>query len=190
MSAWEDIGKSDEWYTPKYIFDSLGVEFDQDVAAPEQRVYVHVPAKEFITKTSLEKAWNGFVWCNPPFGKRNGITPWLNRMYEHGNGIALAPDRTSATWWQEAAKKADCVLFVHGKIKFIKPDGSIGKQPGTGTTLFGYGAFAIQALQRAENNSLGILCAFNYSWMRDQQNIMRQQMKAMKHTLNLYAENE
>ena len=32
MSHWEATGKSDEWYTPKYIFDALGAEFDLDPA--------------------------------------------------------------------------------------------------------------------------------------------------------------
>lgn len=160
MSAWEDTGKSDEWYTPKYIFDSLGVEFDQDVASPENRFYCHVPAKEFITETSLEKEWNGFVWMNPPFGKRNGLVPWFDKINSHGNGIGLSPDRTSAEWWQKAAYEADCVLFVAGKIKFIRPDGSLGKQPGTGTTLFGYGSYAIEAMQRAKHNGLGLLTQF------------------------------
>lgn len=162
MSAWEDIGISDEWYTPKYIFDSFGsIMFDQDVAAPTNRVYCHVPAKEFITKASLDAEWTGFVWCNPPFGKRNGIVPWLDKMYEHGNGIALTPDRSSAPWWQTAIRQADCALLVNGKIKFIKPDGSIGKQPGTGTTLFGYGAMACQVLENAELNKLGVLVFTN-----------------------------
>ncbi len=160
MSAWEDTGKSDEWYTPKYIFDSLGCVFSADVAAPVNRIYCHVPAKEFITEASLNCQWGGFVWCNPPFGGRNGIVPWLDKMYEHGNGIALTPDRTSAPWWQKAARECDCVLFVAGKIKFIKPDGTTGNQPGTGTTLLGYGANAIHALMRAEDKGLGLLCKF------------------------------
>lgn len=122
MSAWGAIGKSDEWYTPKYIFDSLGINFDMDVAAPKHRIYCHVPANEFITELSLLQPWSGFVWMNPPFGGRNGIQDWLNKLAIHGDGIALTPDRTSAPWWQEAAKKCDALLFVAGKIKFIKPE--------------------------------------------------------------------
>ncbi len=34
MSHWEASGESNEWYTPKYIFDALGTRFDLDVAAP------------------------------------------------------------------------------------------------------------------------------------------------------------
>jgi hypothetical protein len=35
VSAWEpNTGATDERYTPRHVFDALGVEFDMDVAAP------------------------------------------------------------------------------------------------------------------------------------------------------------
>lgn len=157
MSSWEDIGKTDEWYTPKYIFDALGCEFDMDVAAPGVRIHCHVPAKEFITERSLTKSWNGFIWMNPPFGGRNSKTAWLDKIYQHGNGIALTPDRTSAPWWQKAANECDALMQVSRKIKFIKQDGTTGDSPGTGTTLFAYGDMAVKALCTAQRNGLGIV---------------------------------
>lgn len=156
MGEWEpNRGASDDWYTPKYIFDALGEYFDLDVAAPPEGPR-YVPAARWISERSLEQVWNGFVWMNPPFGKRNGITPWLDAFFTHGNGIALTPDRTSAPWWQSAARRADTVLFVAGKIKFERPDGSIGKSPGSGTTLMAAGLRACLALERAQRAGLGI----------------------------------
>lgn len=154
------IGTSDEYYTPKYIFDALGFDprglrFDMDVAAPYDQTYCHVPADRFITEDSLLKEWEGLVWMNPPFGGRGDKSPWLNRLRTHGNGIGLFPDRTSAPWWQDAAPHADLVLFVKKKIQFIRPDGSVAKQPGTGTTLFAYGDFAAKCLIRATRSGLG-----------------------------------
>lgn len=154
MSHWERLGESDEWYTPKYIFDAFGCRFDLDVAAPFSGP-LHVPADGWIYERSLERAWSGFVWMNPPFGGRNGLVPWLDRFFAHGNGIALTPDRTSAPWWQNAAAKADGILFVAGKIRFIRPDGSEGKSPSNGTTLFAAGARACDALTRAASEGLG-----------------------------------
>lgn len=156
MSAWEANGATDEWYTPKYIFDALGCGFDLDVAAcPEDMGYV--PAGDYIRENSLEKKWSGMVWMNPPFGGRNGITPWLDKFFSHGNGIALTPDRTSAPWWQNAAKKARLVLFIAGKPKFERPDGTVGKSPGHGVTLMSIGFQANQALMTAHNRGLGLL---------------------------------
>ena len=92
---------------------------------------------------------------NPPFGGRNGLVPWLDRFFAHGNGIALTPDRTSAPWWQDAADRADAILLTRGKVKFERPDGSVGKSPGSGVTLWAAGDRAVAALIRAETHGLG-----------------------------------
>lgn len=156
MSAWESIGQSDDWYTPKYIFDALACDFDLDVAAPI-RGAPNVPAKSWhaLPHDSLALPWYGFVWMNPPFGGRNGMVPWLDKFFLHGDGIALTPDRTSAPWWQSANIKADATLFIAGKVKFERPDGSLGKSPSTGTTLFASGKRARQALYDAQDAGLG-----------------------------------
>lgn len=154
MGNWESSGKTDEWYTPKYIFDALGVKFDMDVAAaPDGCGYV--PA-DTMCRDAFNTKWEGFVWCNPPWCGRGAKQSWIDLNWKHGNGILLAPDRTSAPWWREAALKTDAILLVSGKIKFVRPDGTLGKSPSTGTTLFAYGYKAIQAILNAENNGLGI----------------------------------
>ena len=152
MTAYEKQGESDEWYTPAYVFDALDVTFDLDVACPV-RGPRHVPATRYYWEKALEREWNGLVWMNPPFGHQSTKRKWLAKFFDHGNGIALLPDRTSAPWWQEFAPLADAVLFVSPKVKFERPDGSIGEQPGTGTTLLAAGDRAKAALIRA--SSLG-----------------------------------
>ena len=87
---------------------------------------------------------------NPPFGGRNGLVPWLDRFFQHGHGIALTPDRTGAPWWQDATAKADALLLTRGKVKFERPDGTIGKSPGCGVTLWAAGPRAVAALRHAE----------------------------------------
>lgn len=161
MNYWAMPGRSDEWYTPKYVFDALDVRFDLDVAAPlwpkETGHRTFVPSDSAIAYESLTANWHGFVWMNPPFGGRNGLVPWLDKFFAHGNGVALTPDRTSAPWWQDAADRADAALFIAGKVRFIRPDGSEGKSPGDGTTLFAIGSRGVQALINAEANGLGWL---------------------------------
>lgn len=160
MAQHENIGQSNEWYTPKYLFDAMNVQFDIDVCSPIDISLIHTPANQFICKDSLNTGWNGgssknFVWMNPPFGGRNGLVPWIERFVRNGNGVALVPDRTSAPWWQYFASNADACLFVSGKIKFIRPDGTLGKSPSTGTTLFAIGLKGVNALLLAESNGLG-----------------------------------
>jgi hypothetical protein len=144
----ERRGESDEWYTPRYVFDALGVRFDLDVACPPEGPR-HVPARNFYSAGALDLPWSGLVWMNPPFGSHATKRAWLEKFFAHGNGIALLPDRTSAAWWQESAPRAAAVLFVTPKIQFERPDGSRGDSPSVGTTLFAAGGVARDALCRA-----------------------------------------
>lgn len=148
MAAYEAAGETNEWYTPRYIFDALGETFDMDVAAPAGGPR-HTPTKEWYSEHSLESQWFGFVWMNPPFGHQSTKRAWLKKFFEHGNGIALVPDRTSAPWFQEYGPRADAILWVSPKIKFEKPDGTAGESPGTGTALFAAGQRAVKALRRS-----------------------------------------
>jgi len=149
MAAYEAPGESDDWYTPAYLFDALGEQFDLDVAAPPCGPR-YVPAGNWLFSDGLGAQWYGFVWMNPPFGHQSTKRKWLTRFFDHGDGIALLPDRTSAPWWQEFAPLASSILFVSPKIKFERPDGSLGEQPGTGTTLLAAGQRGRAALLRAK----------------------------------------
>jgi hypothetical protein len=93
---------------------------------------------------------------NPPFGGRNALDPWLDKLFLHGNGIALVPDRTSAPWFRKAWASADLVLFTP-KLHFHRPDGFIGKSPSNGTALLAAGAIGQAGLLRAAEAGLGIL---------------------------------
>lgn len=153
------VGATDEWYTPPHVFEALGCSFDMDVASPGQHATPWIPATEFLCFAGLRRGWRGFVWMNPPFGARNGIVPWLERFFEHGNGIALTPDRTSAPWWQHFAGQAHKVLFIAPKLKFIGSDGNPGNSPAQGTCLMALGSRGIASLHRAADNGLGVLMA-------------------------------
>lgn len=157
----QSVGATDEWYTPPHVFEALGCEFDVDVASPGGEITPWIPAKRFITKQSLHMGWHGFVWMNAPFGARNGLLPWLDKFFEnalnHRGGIALTPDRTSAPWWQKYAAKADAILFVSPKLKFIGADGKPGKSPAQGTTLLASSEYGVRALKRAAGCGLGIV---------------------------------
>lgn len=151
------VGATNEWYTPPHVFRALGCSFDYDVASPGRDVTPWIPASVYITADSLSKSWGGFVWMNPPFGGRNGLVPWLGKFFAHGDGIALTPDRTSAPWWQQYAPRADLILFVAPKLKFIGADGKPGTSPAQGTCLMGIGPRASKPLHRAQAEGIGIL---------------------------------
>ena len=149
------VGASDDWYTPPHVFRALGCTFDMDVASPGAAITPWLPARAFIDRDSLTTDWRGFVWMNPPFGARNGLVPWLEKFFGHRNGIALVPDRTSAPWWQSYAPRADLILFVSPKLKFIDASGQPGQSPAQGTCLLGIGERAYDALLKAHDEGLG-----------------------------------
>jgi hypothetical protein len=153
----QSVGASSDWRTPPPIFEKLGCTFDVDVASPGAEFTPWIPAKKFITRASLSVEWHGFAWMNAPFGGRGGLEPWLAKFVKHGCGIALVPDRTSAPWWQHYAPRADLVLFVAPKIKFLDVNGTPGKWPAQGTCLLAIGERGCAALRCAAGNGLGVL---------------------------------
>jgi hypothetical protein len=162
----QSIGASDEWYTPAFVFEAMGVRFDLDVAAPVAKCPASAWCNNAYSHDSLTRIWPGFVWMNPPFGGRNGLVPWLEKFFAHGDGVALVPDRTSAPWFHRYACRADAVLFVgkpnpprksSNKIQFIRPSGEPGKSPAQGTALLALGARGAVALRNARRAGLGLL---------------------------------
>lgn len=149
-------GRSNDWHTPRRIFDALAVRFDLDVSAPIDGP-IHVPCSRWISSGSLEREWSGFIWMNAPFGGRNGLVPWLDKFFDHGNGVALTPDRTSAPWFSEAWARADAVLLTKGKTPFLLACGSKAGTPAFGTALWAVGRKAVDALMNAEKAGLGML---------------------------------
>jgi hypothetical protein len=133
---------TDERYTPPHIFETLGVEFDIDVAAPEGGIS-WLPAKQHYTEkdNALEKPWFGNVWCNPPFSNPR---PFMEKLVEHGNGIALV--RISQSQWaKDLWNKADGIRLNDKTLKFVLPDGRLQGIPVV-TFMFAFGLDNAKAL--------------------------------------------
>lgn len=114
-------GVTNVWLTPKEIIDALGP-FDLDpCAAPEPRPWNTASVHYVEQQNGLTKPWFGVVWCNPPYGGATGI--WLQRLAEHGNGIALVFARTETKWFQSVANYSSLMLFPAGRLSFCRPDG-------------------------------------------------------------------
>ena len=136
--AYMPKAKSQEWETPRDLFDSLWEEFggfDLDPCCrPEQytaqRVManngtIYVPdglsAREISGATilvdGLAQPWRGKVYMNPPYGRE--IVPWIERAVaevENGNAeevVALLPVRTDVKWWQQYVMTEAAVTEGH-----------------------------------------------------------------------------
>jgi len=116
-----DHGTSDDYYTPPFIFEALGIEFDLDVSAPPNGV-PWIPAKRSLSliDDGLMTDWYGNVWCNPPY---SNVTPWAKKLVSHNNGIALVQMAKSA-WFNMVWNDASGALVLPPNIKFVRADGT------------------------------------------------------------------
>lgn len=134
------------WLTPPHILKALG-EFDLDpCAAPEPRPWPTARAHWTREHNSLNRAWFGRVWLNPPYGQKTTLAPWMRRMVEHNSGTALIFARTETVIFFETVwDKATAVLFLKGRLAFHRRDGSLpasaagGGNAGAPSVLIAYG---------------------------------------------------
>jgi len=139
--------QTQDWYTPPWVFEALGLQFTLDVAAPERGV-PWIPALCHYSKeeNGLAQPWEGLIWCNPPYGKETGT--WLGKMHEHRNGVALVFARTDCAWFHDYVVKA-AILFLKGRIRFVDGLGvTSGGGAGAGSLLVAWGPLAVEGLRR------------------------------------------
>ena len=135
-----------EWYTPPWVFTRLVLEFDLDPCQPQEGID-WIPAKRrfSIFDDGLTQPWEGRVWLNPPYGKHTAA--WLTRMHVHRNGVALVFARTDCAWFHESVAKADAILFLRGRVKFVDGHGVTGGSgAGSGSMLVAWGMDNVGAL--------------------------------------------
>lgn len=126
-------GKTDTWLTPLWIIEALG-EFDLDPCG----IGGHNTAKNKIIwpQDGLKSDWYGRVWLNPPY---SDLTPWMDKLAQHGNGTALVFARTDTKWMQRHFKLANSIFFLEGRIRFLDENFKEKTNGGAGSVLLSYG---------------------------------------------------
>ena len=135
---------SDDYYTPKWIFDALGVEFDLDVACPPEGP-LYTPCNSYFTQEDdgLVQDWNGTVWMNPPYSRPKW---WVAKFIEHGNGIALLPFAKSN--WCESLWNSDAGMVYLQNVAFERSDMNVVSAAPFSLGLWAMGAKNIEALRK------------------------------------------
>jgi len=107
-------------------------------------------AKEHYHEGGLQKKWFGRVWLNPPYGSRVG--DWMRRLVEHKNGVALIFARTDTAVFHDVIfPNARAILFMAGRIKFYKPDGTRGDCAAAPSTLIAFDELNAKAIADSGN---------------------------------------
>lgn len=114
---------SNEWETPKDLFNSLNAEFEftLDPCATDDN---HLCDKYFTIKDNgLLMPWKGeVVFCNPPYGREIG--KWVKKCSDESyiNNVAcvmLIPSRTDTKWFHKYIYNRAEVRFISGRLKFV-----------------------------------------------------------------------
>lgn len=153
----QSVAGSETWLTPPEMVAALG-NFDLDpCSAPNMPWKI---ADRFYTEEDdgLVQPWRGRVFMNPPYGSKLGL--FLKRLAEHGDGVALVFARTETrAFFDYVWPHADAIMFLKGRVRFYRPDGSRGQSSGSPSCLIAYGANNVEALK--ESNLEGVVIDLN-----------------------------
>lgn len=111
--------KSQDWQTPRWLFDLLNKEFnfDLDVCATDENTLCD---RYFtVEENGLEQEWWGKCWCNPPYNQAN---LWVRKAYDQvqkGNCTAtlLIGSRTDTRYFWNYVRYGE-IRFLPGRLKF------------------------------------------------------------------------
>lgn len=140
-----------EWYTPSEVIEAartvLGG-FDLDPATcREANDRVRATAIYTRQDNGLDRAWNGRVWCNPPYGRDtdnvSNQAKWTRKAVdEHDAGhmsagivlVTFSPDRS----WFDPLWDYPIAVFS-SRLRFILPGGGTGNSPVDANVCIGIG---------------------------------------------------
>jgi phage N-6-adenine-methyltransferase len=112
---------SDEWPTPRWLFEALDREFGftLDPCATVR----NAKCRRFFTRTDdgLLQDWGTeSVFMNPPYGRVIG--EWVAKARRSARlgatVVCLLPSRTDTRWWHDHVLKADDLRFFRGRLTF------------------------------------------------------------------------
>ena len=113
---------SNEWETPKELFEKLNMEFkftlDPCCTEDNKTCETYYTMKD----NGLTKDWGGHsVYVNPPYGREIG--KWVKKCYDESLKGTLCvmciPSRTDTKWFHEYIYGKAEIRFLKGRLKFI-----------------------------------------------------------------------
>ena len=137
---------SDDWYTPSWLLNGLGIEFSMDVAAPDRRTHVQCVTSLTVADDGLLTPWEGVVWCNPPY---SNPAPWCRKWANHTPGGCLLIRSDLSTSGPFVAFTAAHAMYVPPKrLQFFSGAGKPTGAANFSTVLLGRGEDAVAGMLR------------------------------------------
>lgn len=132
------IPLSDEWATPKWLFDHFDAEFGFTLDGAAQPW--NAKCAEYVTPTTpLWHPWSRgqVVWLNPPY---SALDAWMHKArieseQRDATVVCLVPCVPDRKWWSKHVEgKAEVrpltrSLLPTGRVHFEKEDGTSGRAP-------------------------------------------------------------
>ena len=148
------------WLTPPYIIDALGP-FDLDPCCPPNMPWKTAETMVCRPADGLAVDWRGKrVWLNPPYGRE--AIPFFKKMIaENCTGIALVFARTDTALWQNLIfPHAVGILFLRGRLRFRKADGTPGETATAPSALIAFSQDDANAISDMADNFAETLPGF------------------------------
>jgi len=114
--------KSNEWETPKHVFDFLNKKFNFELDAAATKENALCKNYFTISDNSLTQDWSKYktIFCNPPYGKNIG--KFIEKSYKESQLgcliVLLIPARTDTKWWHNYCSLGE-VIFIKGRLRFV-----------------------------------------------------------------------
>lgn len=131
-----------EYYTPPEILNRvrwvLGkIDLDPASSAVANN---YVGASRIFTQEQggLQQEWLGRVWMNHPFGRKTN-KPWVDKLIqEYAAGrtteaLCITFASTSERWFAPLLGFPQC--FLHGRLNYLLPDGSVKRGATKGSVI-------------------------------------------------------
>lgn len=141
----EGVVSSDEYYTPLPLIQSLG-HFDLDPCVPIVRKWNTADVMYDRNDDGLKQQWRGRIWLNPPYSAAL-IRPFMERMAEHNNGIALVVPKFGTKLFRDCVYPvAEGIFVMDERVKFYNQDYIQMRSPICQSVLIAYGKDNLQAI--------------------------------------------
>ena len=121
-----EVSEKDLWQTPKTLFDSLNKEFGFTVdvcASDKNKLCFRYYSEE---NSALKNQWSdGTHFINPPYSKTNEFLLYAAKQAKTNNVdiVALVNANTDTKWFADAARTANEIRLITGRVGFVKPSG-------------------------------------------------------------------